>query len=51
MFCKFGLLESTYEACLCYELEKENLFFEKQKELPVIGPHSGDFSKTCIAPS
>ncbi|NDV64086.1 GxxExxY protein [Bacteroides sp. 224] len=31
-----GLLESTYEACLCYELEKENLFFEKQKELPVI---------------
>ena len=31
-----GLLESVYEACLCYELDKENLKYEKQKELPVI---------------
>ncbi|MGG6547192.1 UNVERIFIED_CONTAM: GxxExxY protein, partial [Prevotella sp. 15_C9] len=28
-----GLLESTYETCLCYELEKQGLKFEKQKEL------------------
>ncbi|MDL2213184.1 GxxExxY protein [Bacteroides sp. OttesenSCG-928-E20] len=31
-----GLLESAYEACLCYELDKENIKYEKQKELPVI---------------
>lgn len=30
-----GLLESTYEACLCYELEKLGLAHERQKELPV----------------
>ncbi|NBX66234.1 MAG: GxxExxY protein [Proteobacteria bacterium] len=31
-----GLLESCYEDCLCYELTKRNLPFEKQKLLPVI---------------
>ncbi len=28
-----GLLESTYETCLCYELEKVGIKYEKQKEL------------------
>lgn len=31
-----GLLENAYEACLCYELTKEGIFYEKQKQLPVI---------------
>jgi GxxExxY protein len=31
-----GLLESTYEACLLYELGQRGLFVEKQKELPVV---------------
>lgn len=31
-----GLLESTYEICLEYELLKANLQVEKQKGLPVI---------------
>ena len=30
-----GLLESTYEQCLCYELSKAGISFERQKELPV----------------
>ncbi|MCD8183369.1 MAG: GxxExxY protein [Bacteroides sp.] len=30
-----GLLESTYEACLCYEFEKQGIKFEKQKDLPI----------------
>ena len=30
-----GLLESTYEACLMYELRERGLFAERQKELPV----------------
>ena len=30
-----GLLKSTYETCLCYELEKQGLKFEKQKELMI----------------
>jgi GxxExxY protein len=30
-----GLLESTYEQCLCYELSKAGIKFERQKELPV----------------
>ena len=30
-----GLLESTYETCLCYELEKQGLKFEKLKELMI----------------
>ena len=28
-----GLLESTYELCLCYELGLRNISYEKQKEL------------------
>lgn len=31
-----GLLESTYEACLCHELQQRNIVIEKQKALPVI---------------
>ena len=31
-----GLLESVYEECLYYELQKEGLNVEKQKSLPVI---------------
>ena len=30
-----GLLESTYEECLCYELSLRGLSFEKQKPLAV----------------
>jgi len=30
-----GLLESIYETCLCYELEKRNIAFERQKTLPI----------------
>ena len=29
-----GLLESTYEKCLCFELEKLGIKYEKQKEHP-----------------
>jgi len=31
-----GLLESAYEECLFYELNKSNLSVEKQKPLPLI---------------
>lgn len=31
-----GLLESTYETCLVYELERLDLVVERQKALPVI---------------
>lgn len=31
-----GLLESTYEVCLEYEMLKTGLFVERQKELPVV---------------
>jgi GxxExxY protein len=31
-----GLLESAYEECLCYELAKAGLRFERQKPVPVI---------------
>jgi len=31
-----GLLESAYEECLYYELNKRGLFVEKQKSLPLI---------------
>ena len=31
-----GLLESTYEHCLFYDLEQSGLFIEKQKPLPVV---------------
>ena len=30
-----GLLESTYEKCLCFELEKLVIKYERQKELPI----------------
>jgi GxxExxY protein len=30
-----GLLESAYEECLCYELSRAGLTFERQKQLPV----------------
>src|SRR5580698_10608824 len=31
-----GLLESAYEECLCFELSKNGLKFERQKPLPVV---------------
>ena len=31
-----GLLESTYETCLIFELQQEGLKVERQKELPVV---------------
>lgn len=31
-----GLLESAYEACLSYELQKTGLYIERQKLLPLI---------------
>lgn len=31
-----GLLESTYEACLAYELARDGLKFERQRGLPLI---------------
>ncbi len=31
-----GLLESTYEACLCHELELRGITYERQRELPVV---------------
>ena len=30
-----GLLESTYEECLCIELRLRNLPYERQKEIPI----------------
>jgi GxxExxY protein len=30
-----GLLESTYEACLFYEIEQMGLYVERQVELPI----------------
>ncbi|HEX4844874.1 MAG TPA: GxxExxY protein [Geothrix sp.] len=30
-----GLLESTYEACLCHELEIRGLSFQRQVQLPL----------------
>lgn len=31
-----GLLESAYEECLYYEIQKDGLFVEKQKSLPLV---------------
>jgi GxxExxY protein len=31
-----GLLESTYEECLCHELTQRGLPFERQKPIPVV---------------
>jgi GxxExxY protein len=31
-----GLLESSYEECLCYELSLRGISFERQKSLPVV---------------
>ena len=31
-----GLLESTYEMCLCRELSLRNILFQPQKPIPVI---------------
>ena len=30
-----GLLESVYEACFCYELEKRGLSFQRQLSVPI----------------
>jgi GxxExxY protein len=31
-----GLLESIYEECLCYELQKRNMSFSRQISLPIL---------------
>ena len=31
-----GLLESTYEDCLCYELDKRNVYYNRQLLLPLV---------------
>ncbi len=31
-----GLLESTYEECLCHEFARHDLPFERQKAIPVV---------------
>jgi GxxExxY protein len=31
-----GLFESVYEEIFCYELMKKNIFFERQKNIPVV---------------
>ncbi len=31
-----GLFESVYEEIICYELQKENILFERQKPIPLI---------------
>jgi GxxExxY protein len=31
-----GLLESIYEACLCHELSRRGIAFERQLQLPVV---------------
>ncbi len=31
-----GLLEKVYEVCLCHELEKRNLKFERQANVPIV---------------
>ena len=31
-----GMLESAYEECLCYELKKRNLSFNRQQPIPII---------------
>ena len=30
-----GLLEQVYEECLCYELTKNNISFERQAKIPI----------------
>lgn len=31
-----GLFESVYEELVCYELEKQRVFFERQKPIPLV---------------
>ena len=31
-----GLLESAYEECLAYEMDKACMFFERQKAMPIV---------------
>ena len=39
-----GLLEAPYEECLCHELEKRQMWFERQKGLPL---QYGDVRLPC----
>ena len=39
-----GLLEAPYEECLCHELQKRGLKFERQKPLPLV---YGDVELSC----
>ena len=36
-----GLHEAEYEECLCYELSKRNLCFERKKPLPMMQKYKG----------
>ncbi|GAB4015963.1 GxxExxY protein [Spirosoma migulaei] len=31
-----GLLESAYEECIAYEMDKARMFFERQKAMPIV---------------
>jgi len=31
-----GLLESAYEECLCYELDQNNIAYERQIPIPIV---------------
>ena len=31
-----GLLEKVYEICFCHELKKKGLFYERQKDIPIV---------------
>jgi GxxExxY protein len=31
-----GLLESVYAKCFCHELDSRKIYFEKQKEVPIV---------------
>ena len=34
-----GLLEKVYEICFCYELEKRNLNYRRQVDIPIVYEH------------
>jgi GxxExxY protein len=36
-----GLHEAEYQECLCYELDKRNVSFERQKPLPMLQKYKG----------
>ena len=44
-----GLLESAYEACLVYELERLGLNVERQKALPLVYGSRGAIIESCAS--